>query len=103
MNTQDLFSQSFFNTTHETGEQLNLDFRKENSREARKQSLPKAGTDKERILRCLRSNPEIHAKHICQLIDIDYHAVQRRVSELVRAELIEVAGKKDGLTIYKAK
>jgi len=78
-----------------------LDPRVENSRAARKQSLPKAGTDKAKILHCIKTyGKPIHAKHIAQLSDVDYYAVQRRVSEMVRDGLITPNGKKDKLTLY---
>ncbi len=84
----------------------NLDFRKQNSREARERSLPKAGTDKAKIynylLHVAQGLPR-NAKQISSFSNIDYHAVQRRMSELVRADLVEVAGKKDGYTLYKIK
>jgi len=80
------------------------DYRKENSREARVKSAPKANTDSFRIWRCINDyGKPIHAKHIAQLIDIDYHAIQRRLSELVRAGKIKVVGKQDGYTTYESK
>jgi len=87
-----------------------LDFRKQNSREARERSLPKAGTDKDIILKIIKSYENlypngINAVKICQhsVHLLDYHSVQRRMSELVRAELVEICGKKDGYTLYKIK
>src|SRR5574343_111479 len=86
-----------------------LDFRKQNSREARERSLPKAGTDKAAILELLKiwcdkfKDNCMTAKDICVVSDLDYHAVQRRMSELVRANLVEVAGKENGYTLYKIK
>lgn len=79
------------------------DHRKQNSREARELHLPKVGTNKARIYAAIRQyGKPIHAKHIAQRIDLDYYEIQRRVSELVKAELIKPDGKADGLTLYIA-
>lgn len=84
--------------------QFSLDFRKDNSRIARVKSQPKAGSDGERIVRFLRLKQiPMSARGISQNIDIDYHAIQRRMSELVSAGLVVICGKdENNVTIYKA-
>ena len=88
-----------------------LDFRKQNSMDARERSLPKAGTDKAAILEFFTNMERMFPGHYnvanCKTIaswtSLTYHAVQMRMSELVRADLVEVAGKENGFTLYKIK
>ena len=106
----DIFNPQVMKDLNDMMDSVITDHRKQNSREARERSLPKAGTDKAIILKIIKSYENlypngINAVKICQhsVHLLDYHSVQRRMSELVRADLVEVAGKKDGYTLYKIK
>lgn len=81
------------------------DPRKENSRAARLKKLPSMSSDKGKILRCLMNyGGDMHCKHIAQLSGLDYHAVARRMKSLLEDDqLIEITGKRDGMTTYKKK
>ncbi len=78
------------------------DPRIENSREARIKAQARLNGDKYRIYRALLILQKAHARHIAQFDpELDYHAIQRRVSEMVKSGDIRTCGKKDGYTLYE--
>lgn len=83
---------------------VTVDPRKENSRAARLKKLPSMSSDKGRILRCLMNyGGDMHARHMEQHCNLEYHQIQRRLKEMVNDGLIEITGKRDGMTTYKKK